>query len=106
MNRKQRRGAQSMGGGPSARAAMAAHQSATPINLLLAEISAHLQARRLVQAIACLKRLIVLRPGSADDHNTLALVLRAAGRLDEAARAFQRALSLDPSRQRASLDLA
>jgi SAM-dependent methyltransferase len=95
-----------LSGGAQARATMVAQASAAPIKMLLADASSYLQAGRLTQAIACLERIIVLRPGSAEDHNTLGLVLRAAKQPDKAAEAFQRALALDPSRHRTSLELA
>jgi SAM-dependent methyltransferase len=42
--------------------------------------------------------VLALQPDSADNHNTLGLVLNAAGRSDEAAVAFERALLLDPAK--------
>ena len=64
-----------------------------------------LQLDHVDQAVALLRRAVVLDEGDAGAHNDLGNALQAAGRLDEAAAVYCRALALDPAMAEAHLNL-
>lgn len=63
---------------------------------LYADAVAHLSAGRLDAAETAARRLLQAAPRNADAHNLLGLVLRRAGRGEEALNSFAQALALNP----------
>jgi adenylate cyclase len=55
--------------------------------------------RRFDQAVADAERAVAINPNSAEDFDALATALGTAGKLEEALRAAEKAMRLDPARQ-------
>jgi TolB-like protein len=90
------------GGMPALRRARIANQRALSLdpNLLGAArrmISLRAEEGRLDEAYDLAKQLVQKRPASGEAHMSLSLVLRYAGRFEEAGRECDRALRLDPA---------
>jgi predicted TPR repeat methyltransferase len=75
-----------------------------PRALHYAGVLAHQQGRN-DEALALIKRSIVLLPGEADWHSNLGIVLQSAGRLDRAIDAYRRAIEIDPAHANAHNNL-
>ena len=90
MNRKQRRAASKMPSPPHVTAA------GDPVRQLRAEATQCRQQNRLDDAARAYHRLLALKPGDAEAHNNLGLVLQSQGKLRDASAHFAQALILMP----------
>src|SRR5580765_755835 len=68
----------------------------SPVDAVLQQAAAHFRAGRLVQAEQLYRQTLVLRPGLADAHASLAATLFLQGKAGEAIGAFRKALEIAP----------
>ena len=83
---------------------MAINNDSFEAHVKLADLLA--TAGRLRDALPHLRRIVLLRPNSADTHSDLGGALLVLGQRDEAAQQIRRALELDPNHAGAKQNLA
>ncbi len=81
-------------------------QDASPdVRGLFAQAVGHHQAGRLDEAVACYRKLLLLKPDMASAHNNLGTALCELGRLGEAEASYRRVLALQPDQAEAHNNL-